>query len=115
MKNLKTALIILFAVIIAILIFFLAKNIKNNNNSSKNDKLISEINYMDSKITSLLNSTNNISLDNYKIIATKTSTGSNQSLTSGTGTSSENKSGNEQQDVQGRKSTRSKWFECKLI
>ncbi len=78
MKNLKTALIILFAFAIVILIFFLVKNIKNNNNSSQNYKMISEINFMDSKITSLLNDVNNIKLGNNKIAITKTSTGSSQ-------------------------------------
>lgn len=83
MKNLKTALLILFAIIIVILIFLLAKNIKNNNNqSSENNKIISEINYMDSKLTNLLNSLNNITLDNYKVSATKTSTNDNTSSNS---------------------------------
>lgn len=79
MKNFKTVLIILFAIIIVILIIFLGKNIKNNNYTSQNDKLISEINFMDSKLTSLLNSANNITLENYKVTITKTSTSSNQS------------------------------------
>ena len=88
MKNFKTALIILFAVVIIILVFFLVKNIKNNSNQLQNDKMISEINFMDSKITSLLNSVNNITLENYKITVTRTSTNSNQSSTSSAGTSS---------------------------
>ena len=79
MKNLKTVLIVLFAIIILILIFFLVKNIKNNNNSSQNNKMISEIDFMDSKLTSLLNSINNITLENYKITVTRTNTDSNQS------------------------------------
>lgn len=88
MKNFKTALIILFAVVIIILVFFLVKNIKNNSNQSQNDKMISEINFMDSKITLLLNGVNNITLENYKITVTRTSTNSNQSSTSSAGTSS---------------------------
>ena len=88
MKNFKTAIIILFAVVIVILIFFLVKNKNNNNNSSQNDKIISEINFMDSKLTSLLNGVNNITLENYKITVTKTSTNSNQNSTSSAGTSS---------------------------
>ena len=74
MKNIKTVLLILFAIIIVILIFFLVKNIKNNNNVSQNDKIISEINYIDNKITKILNSLNNIKIENYKLLATKTST-----------------------------------------
>lgn len=88
MKNFKTALIILFAVVIIILVFFLVKNIKNNSNQLQNDKMISEINFMDSKITSLLNGVNNITLENYKITVTRTSTNSNQSSTSSAETSS---------------------------
>lgn len=90
MKNLKTTLIVLFTFLIVILIFFLVKNIKNNNNTSQNDKMISEINFMDSKLTSLLNGLNNITLENYKITVTKTSTSSNQNSVSNAGTSSSN-------------------------
>lgn len=82
MRNFKTYLIILFAIIIVILIFFLVKIINNNNYLSQNDKMISEINFIDSKLTSLLNEINNITLENYKITVTKTSTNSNSSSSS---------------------------------
>lgn len=78
MKNLKISLIILFAIIISILLIFLVKNINNSNDSSQNDKLISEINFMDSKLTSLLNRVNSITLENYKVTVIKTSTNQNQ-------------------------------------
>ena len=74
MKNFKTILLILFAVVIVILIFFLVKNLNNSNNTKAEDKLISEIKYMDNKLTGLLNGVNNILLENYKISITKTST-----------------------------------------
>ena len=74
MKNLKTYLLILFAIVIILLVFFLVKNIKNDNYHKENEKLLSEIKYMDNKLTYLLNSVNNISLENYKISVTKTST-----------------------------------------
>ena len=67
MKNFKTALFILLAVAIVILIIFLVKNITNNNDTKENEKLISEIKYMDNKLTYLLNSVNNITLENFKI------------------------------------------------
>lgn len=73
MKKLKTALLILLAVTVAILIFLLVKNIINNNSTKENEKLISEIKYMDNKLTYLLNSVNNITLENFKISVTKTS------------------------------------------
>ena len=72
MKKLKTTLIVLFAVVIVILIFFLVKNINNNKNKN-NNKVISEIKYMDNKLMTLLNSMNNITLENYKISVRKTS------------------------------------------
>lgn len=92
MKNLKTVLIVLFAVVIVILIYFLVKNKKNNNSSIRNDKMISEINFMDSKLTSLLNGVNNITLENYKITVTKTSIESNKEETSGSENTSNNNS-----------------------
>lgn len=92
MKNLKTVLIVLFAVIIVILIYFLVKNKKNNNSLIRNDKMISEINFMDSKLTSLLNGVNNITLENYKITVTKTSIESNKEETSGSENTSNNNS-----------------------
>ena len=73
MKNFKTALFILLAVAIVILIIFLVKNITNNNDTKENEKLISEIKYMDNKLTYLLNSVNNITLENFKISVSKTS------------------------------------------
>ncbi|MBR3249089.1 MAG: hypothetical protein IKF83_00110 [Clostridia bacterium] len=76
MKNFKTALFILLAVAIVILIIFLVKNITNNNDTKENEKLISEIKYMDNKLTYLLNSVNNITLENFKISVSKTSVGS---------------------------------------
>lgn len=78
MKNFKTGLLILFAIIIIILVFFLVKNIGNNSNTKQNDKLTSEIKYLDNKLTFLLNSMNNIKLDNYKVSVTKTSTSSKE-------------------------------------
>ena len=50
MKNLKTALIILFAVIIVILIIFLVKNLNNNNKTLQNDKISFTIWYKGEKI-----------------------------------------------------------------
>ncbi len=99
MKNLKTVLIVLFAIAIVILIFFLVKNIKTDNNSSRNNKMISEINFMDSKLTSLLNSINNITSENYKIKVTKTSTDLNNKETSGGENGSNNNSQEGQEDV----------------
>ena len=98
MKILKNSLIVLFTFIIVILIFFLAKNIKNNKNSSQNDKMISEINFLDSKLTSLLNGLNNITLDNFNITVTKTS--SNSSTKTSENSDSENKAAQDEQSTQ---------------
>ena len=91
MKNIKTMILLLFAIMIVILIFFLVKNIKKNSYTFKNNKLISEINYMDSKLTYLLNSVNNITLDNYKVSISKTSTNTNsqENTTSNAGSTSQ--------------------------
>ena len=67
MNKLKTALLILSAIVIVILIFFLVKNVNNANKKVDNDKIVSEIKYMDNRLTSLLNSVNNISLENHKV------------------------------------------------
>lgn len=98
LKKLKNSLIVLFTFIIVILIFFLAKNIKNNKNSSQNDKMISEINFLDSKLTSLLNGLNNITLDNFNITVTKTS--SNSSTKTSENSDSENKAAQDEQSTQ---------------
>ena len=82
MNKLKTALLILSAIVIVILIFFLVKNANNANKKVDNDKIVSEIKYMDNRLTSLLNSVNNISLENYKLSVTKTSTKNNSSSSS---------------------------------
>ena len=79
MHKLKTILLILFVFVIVILIFFLVKNSNGTNNQNGNTKMISEIKYMDTKLTSLINSINGVSLENYKVSATKTSTNSNSS------------------------------------
>lgn len=99
MNKFKTGLLILFAIVIIILIFFLVKNINNNNNENENQKIVSEIKFMDTKLTSLLNSVNNISLENYKVSVTKTSINTNTNSSSQSGSSSESNSegsGNQQ-------------------
>ena len=98
MKKLKNSLIVLFTFIIVILIFFLVKNIKNNKNLSQNDKMISEINFLDSRLTSLLNGLNNITLDNFNINVTKTS--SNSSTKTSENSDSENKAAQDEQSTQ---------------
>lgn len=98
MKIIKSSLIILLTFIIILLFFFLAKNIKNNNSRSNNNKIFSEINYMDSKISSLLNSLNNITLDNNKINVSKINANISQSSNSSKA-ESQDKSNNEEKDT----------------
>ena len=115
MKFSKTMILILFAVVIVILIFFFLKNIKNNNNTSQDDKLISEINYMDNKLTALLNSINNITLDNYKVSITKTSTNisSEENSNSSTGGESQSSQGEQTSQGSGSTNTTSEQYELK--
>lgn len=75
MKKFKTTLIVLFAVIIVILVIFLVKNINNDKNKD-NDKVVSEIKYIDNKLMILLNGMNNITLENFKVSVRKTSVNS---------------------------------------
>ena len=98
MKIIKSSLIILLTFIIILLFFFLAKNIKNNNSRSNNNKIFSEINYMDSKISSLLNSLNNITLDNNKINVSKINANISQSSNSSKA-ESQDKSNNKEKDT----------------
>lgn len=77
MNKLKTVLLILFAIVILILVFFLFKNLNKENNNTANNKIISEVKYIDNKLNSLLNAMNNINLENYKISISKTSTSTN--------------------------------------
>lgn len=90
MNKLKIVLLIVFAVVILGLLFFLFKNINSKDSNTNNDKIVSEIKYMDDKLSSLLNGMNNINLDNYKISITKTSTNSNSQEQSQGGSSSNN-------------------------
>ena len=92
MNKFKTGLLVFFTIIIVILIFFLVKNINNNNKSTGNEKIVSEIKFMDTKLTSLLNSVNNISLENYKVSLTKINTGENSNSSSGSDDSSKSSS-----------------------
>lgn len=103
MKKFKTALILLFAVVIVILVFFLVKNINNDNNQN-NGKIISEIKYMDNKLMTLLNSMNGISLENYKISVTKTSTNS-ENQASGEEDNKNTTSGNQDNENSASKSS----------
>lgn len=64
----KIIIIVVIAVILS-LAFFLYSNAKTQNN--KNDKLQGEIEYLDTKITSLINYINGINLQNYKISVSK--------------------------------------------
>lgn len=63
-KIFKTIIIFLIA------IFFLSGCTLNQNTISLNDKVKEELLYLDTEIISLINSLNNISIENYKI-ATK--------------------------------------------
>lgn len=89
MDKYKTSILIVFTIIIVILVFFLVKNINNNNNNLDNKKIVAELKYMDTKLTSLLNSINNISLENYKVSVTKTSTNTNSNTDTNTNTADE--------------------------
>lgn len=77
MSKIKKTLLIVLAITIVILAGFLIKKLLTKNNNSSDDKVISEVKYLDNELTSLLNSVNNISLENYKISIIKTSTDSN--------------------------------------
>ena len=57
-------------IIFLIVIFFLSGCTLNQNTLSLNDKVKEELLYLDTEIISLINSLNNISIENYKI-ATK--------------------------------------------
>lgn len=116
MKKFKTAIIVLFAVIIVILVFFLVKRL-NNDKSKDKDKAVSEIKYMDNKLMTLLNTMNNITLENYKISVRKTSINSEKesgekegdsgsSTSDKESTSSQNKSSNTTTEQYGLKEAR---------
>lgn len=60
-KIFKTIIIFLIA------IFFLSGCTLNQNTLSLNDKVKEELLYLDTEIVSLINSLNNISIENYKI------------------------------------------------
>ena len=98
MKNFKSVLLIVFGIITIIAVMFFINYIFNNNdnNINNNSKLMSEIKYVDAKLTSMLNDMNNINLENYKIYVSKTSTsassesqGEEQSQGSGESSNSE--------------------------
>lgn len=54
-------------IIFLIVIFFLSGCTLNQNTISLNDKVKEELLYLDTEIISLINSLNNISIENYKI------------------------------------------------
>lgn len=54
-------------IIFLIVIFFLSGCTLNQNTLSLNDKVKEELLYLDTEIVSLINSLNNISIENYKI------------------------------------------------
>lgn len=90
MKQLKIIFGILIVIALIVTIVLLVKF--NNKNSSNNDKPISEVMYLDSELTEMINSINNVSTENYKISVSKLSTTQESSQSSSEGSSDESSS-----------------------
>lgn len=74
MKKSKKILICVILILIIIGSVVLASFIKaknRNNDGQGKDKAVSEVKYLETKLTSLLNSMNNIKYENYKVITSK--------------------------------------------
>lgn len=65
-------IVIIFAVLaLGVFAWIMYSNAKDDNQKDKNDKLEKEIDYLDTKLTSLINSLNGIQLENYKVSISK--------------------------------------------
>lgn len=74
MKKSKKILICVILILISIGSVVLASFIKaknRNNDGQGKDKAVSEVKYLETKLTALLNSMNNIKYENYKVITSK--------------------------------------------
>ena len=76
MKNNVFNIIIKIAVLLAVIAigifaWIIYSNAKSDNQKDRNDKIEKEIQFLDSKLTSLINSLNGIQLENYKVSISK--------------------------------------------
>lgn len=97
MKNSKKLLITFIIVIIIISVSYAIYAISNNNNSNKNEqeKVLSEIKYLESKFVNILNTLNNIEYRNYKISTQKATNTDNSESSSQNNSSSNSSEGSE--------------------
>lgn len=98
-KNKKILLGVILILIIIASVFgasFIKFKSKNNKWNDDKEKTVSEVRYLETKLTSLLNAMNNIKYENYKVMASKideTESSSNSTKSSGRSDSSNMNSG----------------------
>ena len=102
-KILKNTTVILF---VAIILFILSGCQKNNIDTELSEKILNEIEYLDSKIVSMLNSINGISYQNYKVSTEKIELDKN-SGGAGEQTSTSQKDGQKDKEEQGESQSNS--------
>ena len=93
MKKLKIIFGIIIAVVFVIAIIFLIKFATKS--ETTNEKPISEVRYLDSELTEMINAMNNVSTENYKVSITKLSTSKENGKSSNSQSSGQESSGGE--------------------
>lgn len=103
MKNNVFNIIIKIAILIAVIAlgvfaWIMYSNAKEDNQNDKKDKIEKEIEYLDAKLTSLINALNGIQLENYKVTISKIQEEEEESNSGESQQENSEKSGKEQEE-----------------
>lgn len=103
MKNNVFSIIIKIAILLAVIAvgifaWIMYSNAKEDNQNDKKDKIEKEIEYLDAKLTSLINELNGIHLENYKVTISKIQEEEEESNSGESQQENSEKSGKEQEE-----------------
>lgn len=96
--------IALIIVTLGIFAWFMYSSADESSQEDKNEKLEKEIDYIDTKLTSLINSINGIQLENYKIVISKIQEKEDETNSGESQEDKSEKSGEEEQEESGNDS-----------